>query len=162
MTEPDDFEAYVRARSPALLRSAYLLTGDEHLAEDLVQDALWRTHRAWTRVRHTSPDAYTRKVMYHLNISWWRQRRTVEVSTATLPELPDRQAEPDTNIALQRALLQLTPKQRAVIVLRFYEDLTESATAEVLGVTLGTVKSQCAKALSRLRVHAVDLQETPR
>jgi RNA polymerase sigma-70 factor (sigma-E family) len=162
MTEPADFEAYVRARSPALLRSAFLLTGDEHLAEDLVQDALWRTHRAWTRVCHTSPDAYTRKVMYHLNISWWRQRRGVEVSTAMPPERPDRQVELDTSVALQRALMQLTPKQRAVIVLRFYEDLTESATAEVLGVTVGTVKSQCAKALSRLRAHAVDLQETPR
>jgi DNA-directed RNA polymerase specialized sigma24 family protein len=70
-----EFEAYVRARSPALLRSAYLLTGDQHLAEDLVQDALIRTHRAWRRLRDSNPDAYTRKVMYHLNIAWWRRRR---------------------------------------------------------------------------------------
>lgn len=162
MTEPDDFEAYVRARSPALLRSAYLLTGDEHLAEDLVQDALWRTHRAWKRLRHSNPDAYTRKVMYHLNISWWRRRRPPEVSTARPPERAEREMEVDTNLVLRDVLQQLTPKQRAVIVLRFYEDLTESATAEVLGVAVGTVKSQCAKALARLRVHTVDLQETSR
>src|SRR5688572_6895674 len=76
-----DFDAYVRARTPALLRSAYLLTGDQHIAEDLVQDALIRTHRAWRRIADSNPDAYTRKVMYHLNISRWRRSRSAERST---------------------------------------------------------------------------------
>src|SRR5262245_43648173 len=85
----EEFEAYVRARTPALLRSAYLLSGDQHQAEDLVQDALMRTHRAWRSLRLSNPDAYTRKVMYHLHISWWRRRgKGREVITGEVPEPP--------------------------------------------------------------------------
>lgn len=150
-----EFDAYVRARTPTLLRSAYLLTGDQQRAEDLVQDALIRTHRAWGRVHDGNPDAYTRKVMYHLQISWWRRRgSSVEVPTDEVPEPASRGRSDDTHvtrIALKAALATLTSKQRSVIVLRFFEDMTEVDTAELLGVTVGTVKSQTAKALARLR-----------
>jgi len=163
MTE--EFDAYVRARTPALLRTAYLLTGDQHLSEDLVQDALIRTYRAWGRLRDTNPDAYTRKVMYHLAVSRWRRRRAVEVSTDQVPE-PRRRGAVDSaqlstaRMAMQAALLRLTAKQRTVLVLRFFEDLTEAEAADVLGVAVGTVKSQSAKALARLRTIAPELLDT--
>jgi RNA polymerase sigma-70 factor (sigma-E family) len=153
-----EFDAFVRARTPALLRTAYLLTGDQHLAEDLVQDALIRTHRAWSRVHEGNPDAYTRKVMYHLQISSWRRGRYAEVVSGELPERgrSDEAGHAD-RLALRAALRLLTPKQRAVIVLRFFDDLTEAAAAEMLGVSTGTVKSQTAKALAKLRAVAPQL-----
>jgi len=157
-----EFDAYVRARTPALLRSAFLLTGDQQRAEDLVQDALIRTHRAWRRLHDSNPDAYTRKVMYHLQIAWWRRGRAREVPTGDLPE-PLVQGHVDeshvTRLALRAALARLSPKQRAVIVLRFFEDLTEVDTADVLGVSVGTVKSQTAKALGRLRTLTPQFEE---
>jgi RNA polymerase sigma-70 factor (sigma-E family) len=160
----DEFEEFVRARTPALLRSAYLLTGDHHLAEDLVQSALARTHRAWRRLHHSgNAEAYTRRTMYHLQVSWWRRRRVAEV----LPgELPDRGALGTENsgaialrLLLRDALSRLTARQRAVLVLRFFEDLSETQAAEVLGVSVGTVKSQTSKALARIRVRAPELGE---
>lgn len=157
-----EFDAFVRTRTPALLHAAYLLTGDQHLAEDLVQTALVRTHRAWNRLRDGSPDAYTRKVMYHQQIAWWRRRRVAEVLGADLPELPQRtDADGDGWVAMRltirEALLRLSARQRAVLVLRFFEDRTEAETAELLGVAVGTVKSQTAKALARLRSIAPEL-----
>ncbi|GAA4693805.1 RNA polymerase sigma factor [Phytohabitans rumicis] len=154
-----DFDAFVRSRTPALLRSAYLLTGDQHLAEDLVQSALARTHRAWRRLRDTgNAEAYTRRTMYHLQVNWWRRRRVPESLADAVPEpRPSAQASSADGVALrltlQAALMRLTAKQRAVLVLRFFEDRTEVETAEMLGVTLGTVKSTCARALARLRTH---------
>jgi RNA polymerase sigma-70 factor (sigma-E family) len=146
-----EFEEFVRARTPALLRSAYLLTGDQQLAEDLVQSALARTHRSWSKLdRVGNAEAYTRKTMYHLQVGWWQRRRFRESPL----EGTDR-AGPSVDHAdrldLQRALLQLAPRQRAVIVLRFFEDHTEAETARLLEVSVGTVKSQTAKALARLR-----------
>jgi RNA polymerase sigma-70 factor (sigma-E family) len=152
----------VRARTPALLRAAFLLTGDQHLAEDLVQSALIRTHRAWSRVHDGNPDAYTRKVMYHLQVGWWRRGRVAEFLGGELPE-PRRSKAGDESstvvvrLTLQQALLRLPPRQRAVLVLRFFEDRTETETAELLGVAVGTVKSQAAKALAKLRVIAPEL-----
>lgn len=157
-----EFDAYVRARTPALLRTAYLLTGDQHRAEDLVQDALIRTHRAWRRVRDGNPDAYTRKVMYHLQISIWRRGRSAELLMGDLPEPASRGRTDDTHVTrltLKAAISNLTVKQRAVIVLRFFDDMTEADTAEVLGVTIGTVKSQTAKALARLRKFVPQIEE---
>ena len=160
MDAADDFDAYVRARTPALIRTAYLLTGDQHRAEDLVQDALIRTLRAWGRIWSTNPDAYTRKVMYNLNISWWRTRRSSEIVTERVPE---RSADADeayasvTRLALQRALAQLTARQRATIVLRFFEDVSEIETADLLGVSVGTVKSTTSRALAKLRTVAPEL-----
>jgi RNA polymerase sigma-70 factor (sigma-E family) len=163
----EDFDEYVRTRTPALLRSAFLLTGDQHLAEDLVQSALIRTHRAWRRLRGAEdghPDAYTRKVMYHLQVARWRRRRVPESLGGPVPEprgqRPDEAAGVIARLSVREALLRLTPRQRAVLVLRYFEDRTELESAELLGVSIGTVKSQTAKALARLRSLAPDLVET--
>ena len=158
-----EFEEFVRSRGHALIRSAYLLTGDQHLAEDLVQSALARTYRVWSR--HgiiDGPEAYTRKVMYHLQVSWWRRRRVRENLAATLPDLASV-TDPDveTRLALRAALLLLSDRQRAVIVLRYFDDLTESATAEVLGLTLGAVKTHARRGLERLRELVPDSVEAP-
>jgi RNA polymerase sigma-70 factor (sigma-E family) len=164
----DEFVAFVRARTPALLRSAYLLTGDQHLAEDLVQTALARTHRSWRRLHASgNAEAYTRRIMYHLQVSWWRRRRVAEVMPGTLPPRPGTaqpRAANDTDeialrLTLREALLRLTKRQQAVLVLRFFEDRTETEAAVILGVTVGTVKSQTAKALARLRRVAPELVE---
>lgn len=159
-----DFDAFVRARTPALLRSAYLLTGDQHLAEDLVQTALGLTHRAWRNLLATgNAEAYTRKTMYHLQVSRWRRRRVVESFTGEVPDgpgpQPDHAEQTALRLSLRSALSRLTVKQRAVIVLRFFDDLTEAQAAETLGVSVGTVKSQTAKALERLRILAPELAD---
>lgn len=159
-----EFDSFVRARTAPLLRAAYVLTGDQHLAEDLVQAALARTHRAWPNLHATgAADAYTRKIMYHLQVSWWRRRRVAETLTAALParaapgaDLADTTA---LQVTLRSVLRQLPPRQRAVLVLRFFDDLTEAQTAEALDINIGTVKSQTAKALAKLRVLAPELRE---
>ena len=158
-----EFEAFVRSRGHALIRSAYLLTGDQHLAEDLVQSALARTYRVWRRHGIVDgPEAYTRKVMYHLQVSWWRRRRVRENLAATLPDLASA-TDPDveTRLALRAALLLLPDRQRAVIVLRYFDDLTEAATAEALGLTLGAVKTHARRGLQRLRELVPDSVEAP-
>jgi len=154
-TRQQEFDAFVRGRSPALLRSAYLLTGDQQLAEDLVQSALSRTHLAWRRLHQTSnAEAYTRRTMYHLQVSWWR-RRAAERRVNRLSHEPD--AQPDAaddvtrRLVVQEALATLTARQRAVIVLRFFEDRSVEETAAVMRCTEGTVKSQTSKALASLR-----------
>lgn len=158
-----EFDSFVRGRTPALLRAAYLLTGDQHLAEDLVQSALARTHRRWANLHHEgNAEAYTRKTMYHLQVSWWRRPKVAESMPGDLPEPRagyDHAEVTSTRVALRRALLRLTPKQRAVLVLRFFEDRSEGETAELLDIAPGTVKSQTAKALARLRTVAPELAE---
>src|SRR6185369_6297076 len=129
-THEDDYADFVRGRSHALLRSAYLLTGDQHLAEDLVQEALARTHRAWSRLHDTgNAEAYARRVMYHLQVSVWRRRKVAEDLPGDLPDPEGRfgdDAESITwRITIERALRSLSAKQRAVVVLRFFEDHTE-------------------------------------
>jgi len=160
----DLFAEFVRGRTPALLRTAFLLTGDQHLAEDLVQSALTRTHRAWRRLAERDhAEAYTRRAMYHLHISWWRRRRVPESLSGRLPEPRAHQSdEPgrvDTRLALLDALRRLTEAQRAVLVLRYFDDQTEAQTAEILGISVGTVKSQNSKALARLRTVAPELAD---
>lgn len=154
-----EFTSFVRARGPALIRTAYLLIGDQHLAEDLVQTALAKTHLAWRRLRDTGhAEAYTRKIMYHQVISWWRRHRSREVVTDTIPEPGVVDADFGAlRMTMLAALDVLPPKQRAVIVLRFYDDLTERETAEQLGCSIGTVKSYTARALQRLRREAPQL-----
>ena len=159
----DEYEQFVRSRTPALLRSAYLLTGDQQLAEDLVQAALARTHRAWRGLRQSgNAEAYTRKVMYHLQVSWWRRRRVPEKLTATVPEprgsadFADRVA---VRVTMRQALLRLTASQRAVLVARFFEDRSEIDTADLLGVSVGTVKSQTVRALHRIREVSPELAD---
>ena len=153
-TADAEYAEFVRGRTTALLRAAFVLTGDQGLAEDLVQSALARTHLAWNRLsEHGNAEAYTRKVMYHLQVDWWRRKRVAE----TLPGVvPERSAGDSTDavvlrISVARALDQLTPRQRAVITLRFFEDQTEAEAATVLSCSVGTVKSQTAKALAKLK-----------
>jgi RNA polymerase sigma-70 factor (sigma-E family) len=142
------FEEYVAARRPALVRTAYLLCGDAHLAEDLVQGALIKAVGVWRRIGD-NPEPWLRKVMVNDHISRWRRHRGREQLTDVLPESP--MVERPRDLGLADALRALAPRQRAVIVLRYYEDLTERETADVLGVSVGTVKSQHADAVRRLR-----------
>jgi RNA polymerase sigma-70 factor (sigma-E family) len=160
-TADDEFDSFVRARTHALLRSAYLLTGDQQLAEDLVQSALTKTHQAWKRLDdYGNAEAYARRTMYHLQVSWWRRRRVAEVMPERMPDRAggdDHAGSVSLRLALRSALLQLTARQRAVLVLRYFEDRTESEVADLLGVHIGTVKSQASKALARLRAIAPEL-----
>jgi RNA polymerase sigma-70 factor (sigma-E family) len=157
----EEFELWVHARSAALARSAYLLTGDTQLAEDLLQETLTRVAQKWRRVvREGSPDAYARRVMHNLCIDAWRRRRSrpPEVLGATPPELGRGDGiDVERRVLLRDALARLTPRQRAVLSLRFYEDLTETETAAVLGCSVSTVKSTARDALARLRAVAPDL-----
>ena len=156
----EDFEAWVVARRGALARTAYLLTGDVHLAEDLVQDTLARVAQRWRLLqRADAHDAYARTVMHHLAIDRWRRRkvRPPELLSDHHPELGGDGPDVERRLVLRDALARLTPKQRAVLSLRFYEDLTEVQTAHVLGCSVNTVKSQSRAALERLRALAPDL-----
>ncbi|HVU75191.1 MAG TPA: SigE family RNA polymerase sigma factor [Mycobacteriales bacterium] len=157
-----DFHAYVRDRSPALLRTAYLLTGNADEAEDLLQDALARLLNAWSRVREEDAlDAYVRRTMVNLRTSRWRLRRVHTVPVAELPEtaVHDPHSSPFDRDAMWAALLRLPPRMRAVLVLRFYEDLTEAEAAAALGCSIGTVKSQTSRALTKLRADEALMQE---
>ena len=159
MVAPDQagFEEFVAARRPALLRTAYLLTGSHADAEDLVQNALIRTVPHWKRIADR-PEPYVRQVLARESVSRWRRRRWRETSTGTLPERPLAGPDVDGRLALRGALASLAPRQRAVIVLRYYEDLTEKDTASVLGIAVGTVKSQARDGLARLRELLPDLE----
>jgi RNA polymerase sigma-70 factor (sigma-E family) len=162
------FRDFVTARQHALLRRAWLLTGDWTSAEDLVQSALLRVWPRWTRISSSGQeDAYVRKVMLNVYLTGRRRRWSHEAPTADLPETPslDGYAAVDMRVILTRAVAALPPRQRAVIVMRFVEDLSESQTAEALGCAEGTVKSQTSKALTTLRRHpqiAYLLEETHR
>jgi RNA polymerase sigma-70 factor (sigma-E family) len=158
----DEFDQFVRTRTHALLRSAYLLTGDQQLAEDLVQSALAKTHQSWKRLTDTgNAESYTRRTMYHLQVSWWRRRRVAEVMPERMPDRPrdDHAGVVSLRLALRAALEQLSARQRAVLILRFFEDRTEREVADLLGIRLGTVKSQTARALARLRTVAPELAD---
>ncbi|MER5318953.1 SigE family RNA polymerase sigma factor [Streptosporangium roseum] len=150
--EDDGFAAFVAARGTSLLRVAYLACGDERDAEDLLQTALERTYRKWDRVRHDNPEPYVRRVIVNTAISRARRRAILRIiPTHTPPELPVRETDVDLRRVLMDALRALPPRQRAVVVLRYWEDLGETQTAEILGCSAGTVKSQASKALTKLR-----------
>lgn len=152
MADRREFDRFVATRSDALLRTAYLLTGDHALAEDLLQASLAKCWFAWGRIEGP-PEPYVRRVLATTSATWWRRRSRTEYPTGDVPE---RAAATDTSVddrdALRRALGTLSRRQRAVVVLRYYEDLTEAQTAAALGVTVGTVKSTASRGLSRLRV----------
>ena len=152
-SDREGFTRWASGRQLALLRTAILVTGDHQRAEDLVQEALTQVALRWRQLHDGHPDAYARQVIVRTNISWWRRRRREVVSDEAARRGTAYTEEPrsDSRLALDRALADLTPKQRAVIVLRFYEDLSERDTADALGVTAGTVKSQTHAALRRLR-----------
>jgi len=178
------FRAFVVARSPALARAAYLLTGDRHLAEDLLQTALLETAVRWRRVSAAGdPEPYVRRVLYTRHISWWRRHRHDPVLHGPGGEGPGREGQPGPGgegppgpggggpdgdavgdgvarrLTVEQALARLTAKQRAVLVLRYFEDLTEVQAAAVLGCSPGTVKSQTRDALRRLRAVAPELAD---
>ena len=159
MDRDASFQAFVDAHQRPLTRLAYLLTGEVHLAEDLVQSVLVRMIGRWAKLDHIDNlDAYARKTMVNQYISWRRRRGSGEVPSA---EPPDRAYSSEDSailrIVLRQALMRLTPKQRAVLVLRFYEDRTERDVADLLGCSVGTVKSQAHHALARLRALAPEL-----
>lgn len=149
-----EFEDFVAARSTALWRSAYLLTGDRQRAEDLLQTALVKAWRRWdTITRREAVESYVRAAIATTYTDWWRRRWNGEVPTGELPErsVPSEAAGVDVRQDVLAALARLPRGQRAVIVLRFFDDLTEKQTADALGVSVGTVKSQTARALAALR-----------
>jgi len=146
-----DFEEFVAVRSDKLLRTAYLLTRDHALAEDLLQTALAKAWRAWARVG-PEPEPYVRRILVTTYSSWWRRRWNGEQSTEHLPERPRATVDVEGRADLWEAVGRLPRRMRAVVVLRFYEDLSERETAEVLGISPGTVKSQTSKALAHLRI----------
>ncbi len=150
-----EFEEYMAARQPSLLRTAYLLTGDRHSAEDLVQTSLAKLYLSWDKVqRRELVDGYVRRIMVNEHNSLWRRAwKRREVSTDTLPDHTgvDDRHDLGERSALWEFVQTLPRRQRAVVVLRYYEDLSEAEIAGILGISVGTVKSQCSRALAALR-----------
>ncbi|MFC6019415.1 SigE family RNA polymerase sigma factor [Plantactinospora solaniradicis] len=150
----EQFRLFVREQWGPLTRTAYLLTGDRGTAEDLVQSALEKTHRHWGRIlRKDAPEVYVRRVMVNTAISWRRRRRPVEVpllASDTEP-VPDAYARVEQRQQLVMALRQLPRRTQAILVLRYFEDLSEADTASILSCSVGSVKSQASRGLARLR-----------
>lgn len=151
MSAPERFTEYVLARQTVLLRTAYLLTGHAQDAEDLVQTALVKVVPQWHRIAD-DPEPYVRRVLVNESVSRWRRRRWREESTGEVPEDLSGAPDHDELMSVRAALAGLAPRQRAVVVLRYYEGMTEREIAAVLGIATGTVKSQARDALARLRV----------
>ena len=152
MTDRSEFDGFVLVNSQRLLRTAFLLTRDQASAQDLLQTALVQAWRAWGRI-DGDPMPYVRRILLNAYTSSWRRRWRGEVPTDELGDV----AAPTVGSFEERdlvwsALGRLPRRQRAVVVLRYFEDLTEAETAQVLGISVGTVKSQTSKAMSRLRV----------
>ena len=148
-----ELREFVSARGRALSRAAYLLTGDHQAAEDLVQEAYVVLVRRWQKSGTVDPEAYVRRILYSRFVDGWRRRRLWELPWASPPDAAggDEAGTATDRLTLRDALARLTPKQRAVLVLRFYEDLTETQAAAALGISPNTVKSQTRVALQRLR-----------
>lgn len=162
---PDGFAAWADARRAARWRSAWLLTGDAQRAEDLVQTALVKVWPRWDRIAlGGDPEPYVRRVMYTTYVTWWRRRWNREEPHVLGAAAPARDGDVDLRHDLARALATLPRGQRAVLVLRFFEDLTETQTAQVLDCSVGSVKSQTSRALAKLRTsplldHATDRED---
>jgi len=155
------FDEFVAARSRALLRTAYLLTHDHALAEDLLQTSLAKAWFAWRRI-DGEPEPYVRRILVNTYASWWRRKWNGEQPTDTLPDAghPDR-ADATEPTDLWTAMERLPRRMRAVVVLRYFEDLTEVQTADLLGCSVGTVKSQTSKALAKLRIDPALASDQP-
>lgn len=156
-TRDAEFEAWLQVRQPALHRTAWALTGNPHDAADLLQTALAKVYLSWERVRKAgSTDAYARRILVNEHTSLWRRAfKRREHTTYAVPETPvDDTYDEGRSQTLWSFVQTLSPKQRAVVVLRYYEELSEAETAEALGVSVGTVKSQCSRALASLRERA--------
>jgi RNA polymerase sigma-70 factor (sigma-E family) len=152
------FEEYVAARGPALVRFATLLTGDNHRAEDLAQEALAKAYLSWRRIRRTDrPDVYVRRLLINTDRSWWRRRSSREIPvdrTADRPAAGDVGTEAGDRDAMWRLVARLPERQRAVIVLRYYEDLDDATIAEILDCSAATVRTHAMRALTTLRERA--------
>jgi RNA polymerase sigma-70 factor (sigma-E family) len=149
-----EFDSYVAAQWRTLLRAGWLLTGDWAAAEDLVQSALARAWGAWPRVRVVAErDAYVRRILTNQYLGQQRLRSSTEMPSDAVPErpAPDATLDVDRRVALTRALSELPPRQRAAVVLRYFEDLSLEQTAAALGCSVGTAKSQTSRALTKLR-----------
>jgi RNA polymerase sigma-70 factor (sigma-E family) len=162
----DDFQEFVRAEGDGLARLARLLCGDWHQAEDLVQSALMRCLVAWSRVTAVEDRrAYARRVLVNTYLSWWRFRgRRPETLTAAAPDVfdpGDAYASVDARAVLLTALGRLPRRQRAVVILRYYADASEREVADLLGCSVGTIKSQAAKGLRALRADLTALSPQP-
>lgn len=163
--EPDGFHEFVVARSAALIRTAWMLTGDSAQAEDLLQTALARTWPHWNRIASASPEAYVRTVMVRTNASWrsrhWnREHSTDEVETASDASRAwstDEHLRSDDRMVLATALASLPTRQRQAVVLRYFDDLSVDEAARIMNSAPGTVKSQSAKGLAKLRQALTDL-----
>lgn len=157
-TQDEEFVQFVRARQGQLLRAARLYCGDPHIAEDLLQDAFVKLASRWESVRDGSPDAYVRRILYRDSVSRWRKwgRETPYAAREGERDLLDSRVTSGVDewvdgADVRAALADLPPRQRAVIVLRYFEDQSEAQIADVLGIAAGTVKSQASKALAALR-----------
>ncbi|RAG84179.1 SigE family RNA polymerase sigma factor [Streptacidiphilus pinicola] len=154
-----DFHDFAASRWARLFRIALLLTDDQGLAEDLAQSTLTAVYASWSRVRRADdPDAYARRILLNSHLSRFRRKRPREIPLAsdleaTVVGAPDPAGAVDTRLVLRAALASLPPRQRAVVVLRYWADLTEEQTAATLGCAVGTVKSQASKAIAKLRTH---------
>jgi RNA polymerase sigma-70 factor (sigma-E family) len=154
--ERQQFEEFMTSRWPGLVRLAFGLTGDRWLAEDLAQTALVSAFASWWRVRRADdPDAYVRRILINASKSRWRRGRVTEQAAEPPAEVPDPAADPAVTIgersALLKALGALPPRQRAVVLLRYWEDLSDAQAAALLGCSASTVRSQAARALAKLR-----------
>jgi RNA polymerase sigma-70 factor (sigma-E family) len=160
----EEFRDFMRGRWPAMVRLAYTLTGDQGHAEDITQAAFASAYASWRRVRQAGdPDAYVRAIVIHENSKRFRKQRVREDLRAAVPEqIADADDSLADRAALRHALNQLGPRQRAVIVLRFWLDMSEAATARALDCSVGTVKSQASRALATLRKNAEIMEEEPR
>ncbi|WP_312881492.1 SigE family RNA polymerase sigma factor [Actinomadura alba] len=153
----EEFRDYVAARGPTLLRAAMLLTSDRAEAEDLLQSALAKTYLAWDRINdRAAVDGYVRRAMVNTQISWWRRRKLEVYPTDELPEQPvdDHTRRSELHDALGRALDKLPKRQRLAVMLRYYEDMSEAEIADILGISVGTVKSTVSRAMAKLREDA--------
>jgi RNA polymerase sigma-70 factor (sigma-E family) len=152
-----DFESFAAARWGRLVRTAYLLTGDHHEAEDLVQATLAKLYPVWSRVRRLdSPDAYVHRSLVNNNLGRYRRRRVRQLLTPMLPDKAEHRSDlvqVEERSTLLQALATLPPRQRAAVVLRYWEDLSEQQVAEALGCSPGNVKSQASRGIRKLREH---------
>jgi RNA polymerase sigma-70 factor (sigma-E family) len=154
--DEEQFREFMVGKWPTLVRLAYGLTGDRGLAEDLAQTTLANVYASWPKVsRASDPDAYTFRILLNANNGRFRKRRVAEQPAEVVPEsepgAPDPTGAVDERTVLMSALMELAPRQRATVLLRYFEDLSEAQTAEILNCSVGTVKSQTSSALARLR-----------
>ncbi|XVS61434.1 SigE family RNA polymerase sigma factor [Actinosynnema sp. CA-299493] len=153
---PEGFAEFVAERSDSLVRAAWLLTGDAHKAEDLVQVALVRLWERWSKV--DEPGAYARRVLYTTYMTWWRRRWRAETPSAAVPDTVTRDdvaGDAVVRLAVRGRLARLSSRQRAVVVLRFFEDCSVEEAARVLGCSTGSVKTHTSRALAALREDTV-------